>query len=175
MRDKRQKSKRPAKSGVRGGFRQPTKRKASKVIVYRLVNSEHDPIKAGGRLTRVSNCSNQKYGKGMYFALSREDALIFSEAQHGHKYTHLLKCRIENASLDDFVDLRKEPNCIVKSKFGSLPKTEGAPAYCGQQKKKGLIWSSKHGLETAAWTELCLYPEHVSDSVVIEDAEELAP
>jgi hypothetical protein len=142
MRDKRRTSKRKVKSGARGGTRQLKKRKARKMILYRLVDSAIDPIKVGERLTRTSDHSHQKFGEAMYFATTREDALIFAraqhaKAQHGHKYTHLLRCRIENARLDDFVDLRKEPNCIAQSKFRRQLMTKAAPAHCKQRQKKG--------------------------------------
>ena len=141
--------------------------------VYRLVNSKYDPITIGENLTRTSDHSYQKYGEGMYFAASRADALNFAKAQHGHAYTHLLTCRIEEASQDDFVDLRREQNCLATSEFRTLPMKKRAPEYCRQQQKKGLIWSSIAGKDTLAWTEVCLYPEHILDGVVIEAAEKL--
>ena len=51
------------------------------------VNSQYDPIQIGEKLTRTSDPGNQKYGKGMYFAASRADALNFAKARHGHAYT----------------------------------------------------------------------------------------
>jgi hypothetical protein len=140
--------------------------------VYRLVNSKYDPIEIGANLTRTSDHSHQKYGEGMYFALSREDALHFAKSQHGHAYTHLLTCLIENANENDFVDLRKKPNSMATSKFRTLPMKARAPRYCKQQKKKGLIWSSTPGKQ-AARAEVCLYPEHIQNAVIIESAEKL--
>jgi hypothetical protein len=149
------------------------------LTVYRLVDKEHDPVGVGKRLTRISDCSNQKYGPAMYFAFTREDALNFAKAQrakgeHGHKYTHLLTCRIEHASSEEFVDLRATPNVMMSGRFRNLPTSKKAPAYCKEHGKKGVIWQSQAGLISPEWTELCLYQEHVGKDVVIVAAEDLA-
>jgi hypothetical protein len=106
----------------------------------------------------------------MYCTLTREDALAFSRTAHGHKYTHLLTCRIVNATADDFVDLRIDQNVLVKSKFGRLPTRQRGPAYCEAHNKKGLIWG---GAPSTKWAELCLLPGHIGDGLVIESAEPL--
>jgi hypothetical protein len=138
--------------------------------VYRLVNEEHDSVTAGMRLTRISDYSHQKLGEGMYFALSREDALAFAATQHGHKYTHLLGCVLENMTHDNFVDLRSSPNLLVRSKFNHLPKRQQGPAYCNTHGKNGVIWNGAPGKR---WVELCLYPEHIGNGVLIESVEPL--
>lgn len=143
------------------------------MTVYRLVNSKYDPIQVGARLTRPSNRSNQKFGAGMYFALTREDALNFAKGQHGHKYTHLITCNIENATPEDFVDLRENENVMVNGDLGQLSPKKRAPAYCKLFNKKGLIWESVAGKSTTAWTELCLYPQHIANGVLITAAEDL--
>lgn len=149
------------------------------LTVYRLVDTEHDPVDAGTSLTRISGYSNQKYGPAMYFAFTREDSLNFAKAQrakgeHGYKYTHLLTCRIEDASLEQFVDLRATPNVMMSGRFRSLSTSKRGPAYCKEHEKKGVIWQSQASLNSPKWTELCLYPEHVGSNVVIVAAEDLA-
>lgn len=149
------------------------------LTVYRLVDKEHDPVGAGKALTRISDCSNQKYGPAMYFAFTREDALNFAKAQqakgeYGHKYTHLLTCRIERASLEEFVDLRATPNVMMSGRSRNLSTSKRAQAYCKAHGKKGVIWQSQASVISPQWTELCLYPEHVGNDVVIVAAEDLA-
>jgi len=58
--------------------------------VFRLVHSAHDPVEKGAFLTRTSSHSHQKIADGIYFALSRDEALIFAKKSHGHTYSHLL-------------------------------------------------------------------------------------
>jgi len=146
------------------------------LIVYRLVDAEHDEIEVGKRLIRISDHSNQKYGPAMYFTLTREDGLKFAKAQqakreHGHKYTHLLTCRIENASLGEFVDLRATPNIMVSGRFRNMRTAERAAAFCGENGQRGVIWQSHASLNSPEWTELCLYPEHVGNNVLIVASE----
>lgn len=82
--------------------------------LYRVVNREFDPIVAGVQLTRCSDNSNQKHGDGIYFVISRADALAFARSDHKHTYTHVLTCRLKDISMEDFVDLRIDPNCIFE-------------------------------------------------------------
>ena len=66
--------------------------------VFRLVHSAHDPVEKGAFLTRASNHSHQKIADGIYFALSRDEALVFAKKPHGHTYSHLLTCDLLGVS-----------------------------------------------------------------------------
>ena len=144
------------------------------MLVHRLVNQEYDPIEIGSILTRTSDHSKQKIGEGMYFALTREDALEFSKKNHGHKYTHVLTCRLKGISKDDLVDLIGNPNFfrLLKPPSGSpLSGLRGRALhsrYCEIEGKKGILWRAENG-----WAELCLMRAYVEDNVVIEGAERL--
>jgi hypothetical protein len=143
--------------------------------VYRLVNCDYDPIVVGARLSRSSDHSHQKLGEGIYFSVSRNDALQFARTNHKHVYTHLLTCRLRNITKDDFVDLVNDPNRIVKAKAerGSNLKTLSGRklnvAYCKRQGKKGVIWAAQNG-----WTEGFLLSEYINDAVSIENVETLS-
>jgi len=137
--------------------------------VYRLVNCKTDSIEVGTTLSRASDHSNQKLGKGMYFAATYDDACLFAKIRHKYSYTHLLTCRLKGMTLADFVDLRKNPNLIIQSDFGKLPREERVPAYCKKYDKKGVIWMPQRG----GWTEVLLLTEHIQDAVVIECVETL--
>lgn len=142
--------------------------------LFRLVNKEHDPIEAGSLLTRTSDCSNQKIADGMYFALTREDALKFSTKDHGHTYTHLLTCQLEEISKNDLVDLVKNENQIARFKTSAKPPLsiltgrELNTRYCDIHGKKGILWRARKG-----WTEVCILKQFVANSVIIEAAETL--
>jgi hypothetical protein len=142
--------------------------------VFRLVNDKYDPIEISNVLSRTSDHSNQKIAEGMYFALTREDALEFSRKNHGHAYTHLLTCRIEGVSKDDLVDLIADPNLFVRlnvttnSPLNGLKGRELHTKYCEIHRKKGILWKAANG-----WTELCLLKAHATNSVIIEAAEAL--
>ena len=144
--------------------------------VYRLVNCEYDPITVGTQLTRSSDHSHQKLAEGIYFSVSRDDALQFAGANHGHVYTHLLTCQLKNITIDDFIDLVSDPNCILKAKAKSksnLKMLSGKKlnvAYCREKGKKGLIWRAQN-----RWIEICLLADYIGDSVEIEHAEALKP
>jgi hypothetical protein len=136
--------------------------------LFRLVNHQHDPIEVGTILTRTSNHSNQKMGKGMYFATTRDDALRFAKTQHRHVYTHLLGCQLEGTTENDFIDLVEDPNLIVKSEFRELRSAERGLAYAKKYGRKGLIWRATNG-----WTEVCLFADYVQNVVIIESVEAL--
>jgi hypothetical protein len=135
--------------------------------VYRLVNCDHDPITVGATLIRGSDHSRQKLGPGMYFAISREAALEFAKTRHGHTYTHLLTCRLKGITEKDFVDLVKEPFVISRSEFKALPYDQRGSAYCAKHGKKGIIWKA------IDWVEVCLFAQHIGDSVIVESVEML--
>jgi hypothetical protein len=110
----------------------------------------------------------------MYFALTREDALQFAKKDHGHKYTHLLTCKLVNITEDDFADLIANSNLLATLKvppnsplFG-LTGTNLKVKYCEVHGKKGIIWQATNG-----WSELCLLPPFVKGTVVIEVSEAL--
>jgi hypothetical protein len=141
---------------------------------FRLVDQRYDPVEVGRYLTRISDFSNKKLGRGMYFALTREDALQFAKKDHGHEYTHLLTCKLVNVTEDDFADLIANPNLLATLKvrpnsplFG-LTGTDLKVKYCEVHGKKGIIWQATNG-----WSELCLLPTFVNDAVVIEASEAL--
>jgi hypothetical protein len=142
------------------------------LTVYRLVNHAHDPIEVGTPLVRSSNHSNQKLAEGIYFCMTREDALNFAKVDHGHTYTHVVTCQLEKITKDDFVDLVSNPNAITKVKsthpFEGLHGRRLNHAYCEVEGKLGLIWKSIQG-----WTEVCLLTEHIGGAVLIVDSEPL--
>jgi hypothetical protein len=111
--------------------------------VYRLVNQEHDPIEVGSFLTRTSDHSRQKYAVGIYFALTREDALAFAKQDHGHTYTHLLTCRLKGVSESELVDLIADAKLISRFKTSEKASQPGLTTrelnekYCEIHGKKG--------------------------------------
>lgn len=142
--------------------------------VFRLVNHKYDSIEISRALSRTSDHSNQKIAEGIYFALTREDALDFSKKNHGHVYTHLLTCRIEGVSKDDLVDLITDPNLFAQlsvtanSPLKGLKGRELRTKYCEIHRKKGILWKAANG-----WAELCLLRAYALNSVIIEAAEAL--
>lgn len=138
------------------------------MVVFRLVNAEHDPIATGASLTRPSDHSNQKLGSGMYFALDRDSAMQFAGTRHTYDYTHLLRCELVGLEEADFVDLALTPHIVNKSEHGQLPYRERHLAYCLEHDLKGIIWPSRSG-----WKELCLFDEFIPDTVRIIEAESL--
>ena len=92
--------------------------------VFRLVHSAHDPVEKGAFLTRASNHSHQKIADGIYFALSRDEALVFAKKPHGHTYSHLLTCDLLGVSEQDVVNLVENCNLIVKWNRGRYPRDE---------------------------------------------------
>ena len=139
------------------------------IILYRLVDSEHDTIKVGDLLNRCSDYSNQKLGDGIYFADSEDSALKFAK-KGNHKYTHLLKCEITNTSENDFFDLINTPNAyanwkkLIKDKKVNTSLT----AFCAANGKKGLKWISRKG-----WVEYVLHKQHVNNNIEIIESKEL--
>lgn len=140
--------------------------------VFRLVHEDHDPVTVGSQLFRISDHSNQKIAKGMYFALTREDALEYARNVRKHEYSHLLTCRVNGVTRDDLIDLISDPNQIEKLKFtapyNGLTLRQRNAKYCEDHGKKGLLWKSSEG-----WREFCLLPAFVGDAVVIEVSEKL--
>jgi hypothetical protein len=147
----------------------------SGMLVYRCVNQEHDPVEVGSHLTRTSNYSKQKLAEGMYFAVTREDALTFSRKDHGHTYTHLLTCRLKDVSKSDLVDLIVDAQLISHFKRSEEVSRAGLSGrelnrkYCEIHSKKGLLWTASAN----SWAEVCLFPEFVNSAVVIEAVEKL--
>jgi hypothetical protein len=142
--------------------------------VFRLVHSAHNPVEKGAFLTRASTNGHQKIADGIYFALSREEALIFAKKPHGHTYSHLLTCDLIGVSEQDVVNLVENENLIVKWNRGRYPKMkDAAAAFCQQNKKKAILWRSQSSQECERWTELCLLTEHIPNTVLITDVEEL--
>jgi hypothetical protein len=142
---------------------------------YRLVNSVHDPVAVGAFLDRGSTKSKQKIAGGMYFAPSREDALIFANKSHGHTYSHLLTCELIGVSEQDVVDLVVSPNLIahwVRRHDYPTRKTATA-AFCRDNGKKVIIWQSQSSKLSETWTEICLLTEYIPNTVLITHVEEL--
>lgn len=138
---------------------------------FRLVDETHDPIKEGELLTRTSDHSHQKLADGMYFALSREAALSFATKPHGHRYTHLLYCDLDDIEMDDLWDEIVDPNRIARFKSQDESPRQARARYGKENNKKGFIWQAR-GVES--WTELCLLSEHVCKVVRIVESEQLA-
>lgn len=142
--------------------------------VLRLVHSAHDPVEKGAFLTRASNHSHQKIADGIYFALSRDEALVFAKKPHGHTYSHLLTCDLFGVSEQDVVNLVDNCNLIVKWNRGRYPKRrDAAAAFCRENKKKAILWRAQSSQESESWTELCLLAAHIPNTVLITDVEEL--
>lgn len=142
---------------------------------YRLVNSVYDPVTAGVFLDRGSTESNQKIAEDMYFAPSREEALIFAKKPHGHTYSHLLTCELIGVSEQDVVDLVVSPNLIAqwaRRPDYSTKKTATA-AFCRDNSKKVIIWQSQSSQLSEIWTEICLLTEYIPNTVLITHVEEL--
>ena len=112
--------------------------------VFRLVHSAHDPVKKGAFLTRASTHSHQKIADGIYFALSKDEALIFAKKSHGHTYSHLLTCDLIGVSEQDVVNLVENENLLVKWNRGRYPKRRDAAAAFCQNKKKAILWRANH-------------------------------
>lgn len=148
-------------------------KKQKKMIVFRLVDSEHDSVREGEFLTRPSSWSYQKIAEGMYFSLSKKDALIFAKKPHGHKYSHLLTCELIGVSDQDIVDLTRNENLITRWNRGRLPRRDAAVAFCREQNKKAILWRSQSSQESETWTELCLLTNHIPNTVRIITAEKL--
>jgi hypothetical protein len=142
---------------------------------YRLVNSVHDPIAVGAFLDRGSTKSNQKIAEGMYFAPSREDALIFANKSHGHTYFHLLTCELIGVSEQDVVDLVVNPNLIAHwVRRRDYPTRKATTtAFCRDSGKKVIIWQSQPSQSSETWTEICLLTEYIPNTVLITHVEEL--
>jgi hypothetical protein len=140
---------------------------------FRLVHSTHDPVAKEAFLTRASNRSHQKIAEGMYFALSREDALVFAKKPHGHIYSHLLTCELIGLGQEDIVNLVEDENLIAKWNRGRFKSRDAAVEYCRENKKKAILWASKSSQKSQTWTELCLLAEHIPNTVRIIDVEEL--
>ncbi len=140
------------------------------MVVYRLVNSGHDPIGAGQPLTRPSDHSNQKLGPGMYFAMDEAAALQFSKTRHGHTYTHLLSCDLVGLTSNDFVDIEIPENAraIRESPHGKKSHSERYYNYCLSNGFKGIIWHARAG-----WVELVLFEPFVAGKVIIKEAKAL--
>ena len=142
------------------------------MIVYRLVDRSHDPIEVGSVLLRTSGHSRQKFGQGMYFCATRNDAQIFLDAHHGYKYTDLLECRLNGITRNDFVDLVNHPNEIVLAKrdfsYEGFAGGSLREEHCRRTGKKGLIWRATKG-----WTELVLHAPHVDHVVIVVGSESL--
>ena len=145
----------------------------NRMQVFRLVHENHDSIEVGSVLTRTSDHSNQKIAKGIYFAVSYEDALAFSKTNHGHTYTHLLTCRLQGIEASDVVDLAAEPNLILRFKSSSKPPTSNMTGrvlnetYCQIHNKKAILWSAR------GWVELCVLEAFAKDVALIEAADAL--
>jgi hypothetical protein len=140
---------------------------------FRLVSSDYDPITIGAYLERASTHSNQKLCDGMYFSTSREDALEFASKNHGHKYTHLLKCELTGMQECDFVDLIADPNQIVRQNRTGQSRRVATENFCRENHKKGVIWQSPSFESLPGWKEICLLPDHIQGSVLIEEVEGL--
>ena len=142
---------------------------------YRLVNSAYDPVTVGVFLDRGSTGSNQKIAEGMYFAPSREEALIFARKPHGHTYSHLLTCELIGVSEQDVVDLVVSPNLIAKwAQRPDYPtKKTAAAAFCRENSKKVIVWQSQSSQISEVWTEICLLTEYIPNAVRITHVEEL--
>ncbi len=142
------------------------------MIVYRLVDRSHDPIEIGSLLLRTSGHSREKFGRGMYFCATRNDARIFLDAHHGYRYTDLLECRLDGITRNDFVDLVNHPNEIVLAKrdfsYEGFAGGSLREEYCRRKGKKGLIWRANRG-----WTELVLHSPHVDHGVIVIGSEPL--
>lgn len=144
------------------------------MILYRLVNSENDPIIPGEYLIRISD--KNKLGRGIYFAVSEIDAKNFNKSKHGYNYTHLLKCQIPYQQ-NEFLDLIKNPNYIAvwatadikNRKTNTYEKFRNCKEHCF----RGLIWSSISSHEEDNWTEVVLYEQYVNQNVLIIESKTL--
>ena len=109
----------------------------------------------------------------MYFAASREDALAFETKNHGHRYTHLLTCELEDMREEDFLDLIAEPNQIVRQRSPGQSMRDAVRDLCRKNKKKGVIWQSPSSETSSGWKEICLLSDNIPMAVLIIDAEAL--
>jgi hypothetical protein len=146
------------------------------VLVYRLVDEAHDSITVGRQLTRTSDKSNQKLGRGMYFLESVADATKFGPTPHKHSYTHLLTVEITQ-SLTDFADLRSAPGQVEKwlgeevaagrltpSDLGTLTVHDKHTRYCAAGRFVGFHWSPR---QANPWTELVVLEQNMPPYPVI--------
>jgi hypothetical protein len=143
--------------------------------LYRLVNSKFDPVVPGQYLTRASDKSNQKLGRGMYFALSEADAIAFAKTRT-YEYDQLLTVDITLGDAD-FFDLRADCNAVStwlqgEVKDGKRPMTDlfqlkvhdRHEAFCRAKGVQGLIWSPTGKLH---WDELVVLEPFIGQGALI--------
>ncbi len=135
--------------------------------LYRLVHETNDPVTPDKILTRSSDHSNQKFGPGMYFAISRESAMQFAQTRK-YKYTHLLECKVSNVKDCDIVDLVNNPLLITKWKQTGKPIPEEYLRYCTKHELKGIKWEARAG-----WIEVVIHHPHYLNNVKIVKSERL--
>jgi len=147
------------------------------LTLFRLVHVDHDPVQVGQKLSRSSDKSNQKLGKGMYFALSRQDALGFAGTRN-YAYTHLVEVTVPYA-VSDFFDQRKDENAVAKW-VSTHPNPDIPPnfekvhgrstRFCEAHNCVGFIWEPKG---SKRWVEVMILEQCIGAGFEIMGVEPL--
>ena len=106
---------------------------------FRLVNinKAEDPIEVGAYLTRISDKkSHNKLADGMYFALTKDDAMSFARINTEYKYSHLLKCELVGIENSDIFDETENENFFVRHKKEKESTRDARARYCKEKQEK---------------------------------------